>query len=83
MLIKKFAMAGAAVSLLASTTAFADVAAKPAPVAKVAQIKRARAAADPRKAHDVAGLSLPVLAIGAVAVGVGIAAAAGAFNTSP
>jgi limonene-1,2-epoxide hydrolase len=83
MLIKKFAMAGAAVSLLASTTAFADTAAKPAPVAKVAQIKRARAAADPRKAQNIAGLSLPVLAIGAVAVGVGIAAAAGAFSTSP
>lgn len=81
-MIKKFAMAGAALSLLASTTAFADAPAK-APVAKVAQVKRARAAADPRKDQNIAGLSLPVLAIGAVAVGVGIAAAAGAFNTSP
>lgn len=83
MLIKKIAMAGAAMSLLASTTAFADTAAKPLPVAKVAQIKRARAAADASKSQNVAGLSLPVLAVGAVAVGVGIAAAAGAFNKSP
>ena len=82
-MIKKFAMAGAALSLLASTTAFADTAAKSAPAAKVAHVKRARAAADPRKDQNVAGLALPVLAIGAVAVGVGIAAAAGAFSTSP
>ena len=82
-MIKKFALVGAAISLLASTAAFADVAAKPAPVAKVSQIKRARAVADARKSQNVAGLSMPVLAIGAVAVGVGIAAAAGAFHTSP
>ena len=81
-MMKNILLAGAALSLVASNAALADTPSKAAP-AKVVLVKRARAAADPRKSQNVAGLSLPVLAIGAVAVGVGIAAAAGAFNTSP
>ncbi|MBS0256060.1 MAG: hypothetical protein JSS36_12865 [Proteobacteria bacterium] len=82
-MIKSVAMAGAAVSLVVSSAAFADTAAKPAPVAKVAQVKRARAAADPRKAHNAVGLSLPVLLVAGVTIGVGVAAAAGVITTSP
>lgn len=80
-MLRSAALALAGFALAASSAAYADTAVKPA--LKVAQIKRARAAADPRKAHNVTGLSLPLLVVGVVTVGVGISAAAGLTTTSP
>ena len=81
MRLKNIMAFGATAAMLVSTVAYADVSARPAS-AKVAHLKRARSAADPRKSENFAGVSTPLLLVGVVAVGVGAAAAAGAFNSS-
>ena len=83
-MIKTIAMAGAALSLLVAAPALAGAPAKSAHATKVAQLKRARAAADPRKDENVAALStLPALTIGVITVGVAVAASAGLVTKSP
>lgn len=85
MVLKALTTAGAAIALLAASSAFAadtapkQVSAKDA--LKIAQISRARTHMVNGKANkDGTSTALLILAVGAG--GVGIAAAAGAFNSS-
>ncbi len=81
MMLKTVTGIGAVVALLASSTAFADTAAKPSAkqVSQIMQLSRAHKQYGTAKSN-LAGT--PLIIIGVAAVGVGAAAAAGAFGSS-
>lgn len=73
-MLKIIATAGICAALLASTSAFADTAAKPVSprtALKIQHMSRAHANLDSRKTHDLdrSGIPLAILAAGAVVVG--------------
>lgn len=82
MTLKSVASIGAVVALLASSTAFADTAATPSAkqVSQIMQLQRMHKTYGVNRSH--AGPSTGLLLVSAGVIGVGIAAAAGAFGSS-